>query len=1050
MTITELSIKRPTLIVVIFAALAVLGLYSYTQLSYELLPKMTPPVITIMTLYPGASPNEVETSVTKQLEDAVSSLDQIESVNSTSSEGVSFIFVQFDQAADVDIALQNAQRKINEIAFNLPDEAKAPAVSKFALDEIPVIRMGVTSDMPTKEFYQFMKDNIQPRLSKLKGVGQITLIGGDEREIKINLDAEKIRSYGLSIMQVTNAIKTANLDFPTGKVENSKEQFIVRVAGKFSSTDELRNLIVARSNQGGDIKLMDVAEVEDGIKEYKNINRINGITSIGVLIQKQSDANAVEVSRLARQEIAAIEKDYHSENIKFDIAQDGSLFTIDAAEAVKTDLLLAVIMVGIVMLLFLHSFRNSFIVMLAIPASLISTFTVMYIMGFTLNLMTLLGLSLVVGILVDDSIVVLENIYHHLEKGEEPRSAALKGRNEIGFAALAITLVDVVVFLPLSLMGGIVGNIIRQFAIVVVISTLLSLFVSFTLTPLLASRISKFEKLTKKTIIGRFAVWFENGFKMVIKHYLDVLKWALNSRWKVITLSVILFFASFMLIPFGFIGSEFVAQSDRGEFAVTVELPSGSSLENTNYVAQDVEKYISNIPEVQKVFMNVGASNEGLIGQSANNVAEINVALVHRLEREKTTAQVGEEIKKYVSQIPGTKVRVNPIGLFGTADETPIQLYISGASRTDVSKAAERVAEVLKTIPGTADVRLSSEDGKPETRVDIDREKLASFGLSIAEVGATLRIALSGDDDSKYRDGDDEYDIRIALDEFDRAGISDLSRLTFTNNRGQIIELQQFANVYQTTGPTKLQRRDRINSIVVYSQAVGRPSGSLGEDIKAALDREKFPKGIEINYEGDLKNQADSFGSMGLAMIAGILFVYMIMVALYNSYLYPFVVLFSIPVAMVGALLALALTMNSLSIFSMLGIIMLIGLVGKNAILLVDRANQMKADGMSTYDALLEAGQSRIRPIIMTTAAMVIGMMPIALSSSSGAEWKHGLAWALIGGLTSSMFLTLVLVPVMYMKFELWRTSVPAFFRKIIGKKNKSKNEEVAVEPAHS
>jgi HAE1 family hydrophobic/amphiphilic exporter-1 len=1046
MTITELSIKRPTLIVVIFAALAVLGLYSYTQLSYELLPKMTPPVITIMTLYPGASPNEVETSVTKPIEDAVSSLDQIENVNSTSSEGISFIFVQFDQAANVDIALQNAQRKINEMAFNLPAEAKSPAVSKFALDEIPVIRMGVTSGMPTKEFYQFMKDNIQPRLSKLKGVGQITLIGGDEREIKINLDAEKIRSYGLSVMQVTNAIKSANLDFPTGKIENSKEQFIVRVAGKFTSINELRNLIVARSGQGGDIKLVDVAEVEDGIKEYTNINRINGITSIGVLIQKQSDANAVEVSGLARHEIAAIEKDYQAENIKFDIAQDGSLFTIDAANAVKTDLALAVVMVGIVMLLFLHSFRNSFIVMLAIPASLISTFTVMYIMGFTLNLMTLLGLSLVVGILVDDSIVVLENIYHHLEKGEEPRIAALKGRNEIGFAALAITLVDVVVFLPLSLMGGIIGNIIRQFSIVVVISTLLSLFVSFTLTPLLASRISKFERLTKKTIIGRFAVWFEERFKGITRHYAGILKWALNNRWKVITLSVVLFIASFMLLAGGFIGNEFISQSDRGEFAVTVELPSGSSLENTNYVAQDVEKYISTLPEVDKVFINVGASNEGLIGQSANNVAEINVALIHRNEREKSTEQVGQEIKKYVSQIPGAKVRVNPIGIFGTADETPIQLYISGPSRQDVTQAAARIAGILKTIPGTADVRLSSEDGKPETRVDIDREKLASFGLSVAEVGSTLRVALSGDDDSRFREGEDEYDIRIVLDKFDRSGISDLASLTFTNNQGKIIELQQFANVYQTTGPTKLQRRDRINSIVVYSQAIGRPSGSLGEDIKAALDKENFPRGVEINYEGDLKNQSDSFGSMGLAMLAGILFVYMIMVALYNSYLYPFVVLFSIPVAMVGALLALALTMNSLSIFSMLGIIMLIGLVGKNAILLVDRANQMKLEGMSTYDALIEAGQSRIRPIIMTTAAMVIGMMPIALSSSSGAEWKHGLAWALIGGLTSSMFLTLILVPVMYMKLELWKTSVPAFFMKLFGKKRKSK--EVVVEPA--
>lgn len=1037
MTITELAIKRPTLIVVIFAALGLLGIYSYTQLSYELLPKISPPVISISTIYPGASPNEVETSVTKVLEDAVSSLDQIESVNSTSSEGVSFIFVQFEQSANVDIALQNAQRKINEVAYRLPSETKSPAVSKFALDEIPVLRIGATSGMPSKEFYQFIKDNVQPRIAKVKGVAQITLIGGDEREIKINLDAEKIKSYGLSIMQVTNAIKSANLDFPTGKIENSTDQYIVRVAGKFASTEQLKDLVIARSKQGGDVRISDVAEVEDGKKDYTNINRINGVTSIGIIVQKQTDANTVEVSKYVRKEIAAMEKDYADKNLKFDVAQDASLFTIDAANAVKTDLALAVVMVGIVMLLFLHSFRNSLIVMLAIPASMISTFVVMYAFGFSLNIMTLLGLSLVVGILVDDSIVVLENIYHHLEKGEAPREAALKGRNEIGFAALAITLVDVVVFVPLALTGGLIGNIIRQFAIVVVISTLLSLFVSFTLTPLLASRIAKLERLTKRSILGKFAVWFEAGFKRLVEQYIRILTWSLENKWKVILSSVILFFASFTLIGGGFIGSEFISQSDRGEFAVILELPAGSSLENTNFVTQEVEKHILNLPEVTKVFVNVGASSEGLSTQSSNNYAELDVALVHKLQREKSTEQVGQEIKKFVSGIPGIKVRVNPIGLFGTADQTPIQLFINGPSRSDVLTAAKSIAETIKKIPGTADVRLSSEDGKPETRVDIDREKLAAFGLSIAEVGAALRVALAGDDDSKFRDGNNEYDIRIALDESDRAKISDLNGLTFTNSRGQIVELQQFANVYQTMGPTKLQRRDRINSIVVYSQAVGRPSGSIGQDIKSAMDKITLPKGVNISYEGDLKNQSQSFGSMGLAMLAAIIFVYMIMVALYNSYLYPFVVLFSIPVAMVGALLALALTMNSLSIFSILGIIMLVGLVGKNAILLVDRTNQMKQQGMSTADALIEAGRSRIRPIVMTTLSMIIGMMPIALSASSGSEWKHGLAWSLIGGLSSSMFLTLILVPVIYMKAEAWKESIPVFFRKLFGRKQK-------------
>jgi HAE1 family hydrophobic/amphiphilic exporter-1 len=384
-----------------------------------------------------------------------------------------------------------------------------------------------------------------------------------------------------------------------------------------------------------------------------------------------------------------------------------------------------------------------------------------------------------------------------------------------------------------------------------------------------------------------------------------------------------------------------------------------------------------------------------------------------------------------VRQIPGVKVRINPIGIFGMANQTPIQLVVSGTNRAEVQKAADRVVEIVRTIPGTADVRLSSEEGKPETRVEIDRQKMAAFGLSLAEVGATLRVALSGDDDSKYRDGDDEYPIRIVLDEFDRSGQADLGALAFVNRRGEQIELKQFAAIYQTTGPTKLERSDRNESITVMSQAVGRPSGSIGQDIRAALAKETLPKGVEIAYEADLKNQAESFISLGIALLAAILFVYMIMVALYDSYIYPFVVLFSVPVAIVGALLALALTMKSLSIFSILGMIMLVGLVSKNAILLVDRTNQKRAEGLSASEALLEAGQTRLRPILMTTLAMVIGMLPIALGSGAGSEWKTGLAWALVGGLSSSMLLTLVLVPVIYLTIDRWRTALPALIKRV-------------------
>ncbi len=1030
MTITELSIKRPSLVIVVFAALIVLGLFSYTQLKYELLPKITPPIITITTIYPGASPNEVETGVTKLIEDAISGMDKVSEVRSTSQEGISFVTVELLQSANTDFALQDAQRKVGQIEATLPDGVKTPTISKIALDEVPILRMGASADMDSKSFYHFIEDKIQPQLSRIAGVGQIALVGGEEREIKVNLDLQKLRAYNLSIMQVTQSIKAANLDFPTGKIKDSDGQFIVRIAGKLTTVDDLKNLSISESKLGGEIKLSDIAEVEDGIKEYSNILRLNFRNTVGVILQKQSDANAVEVAKLVKNEIKTLEETHKDKNLKFEIAQDGSLFTIDAANAVKEDLAIAIVLVAIVMLMFLHSVRNSVIVLVAIPSSLISTFIAVWALGFTLNLMTLLGLSLVVGILVDDSIVVLENIYHHSEKGEKSRVAALRGRNEIGFAALAITFVDVSVFLPLALVGGLIGNILRQFSVVVVVSTLMSLFVSFTITPMLASRFAKLERLTSRTLLGKFAIWFEKKFKDLTEYYIQGLKWAMKNRGKTALLTVAAFAATFALIPLGFIGAEFMTQTDRGEFAVTLELQPGSTIEQTNKVTQQVEKKIAVMKEVERMYTNVGASNEGLIGFSSSNTSEISVTLVPRNQRKKSTDEIGTEIKKAALEIPGVKVRVNPIGIFGVANQTPIQLLIIGPNYVEVLETAHKLKDIVKKIPGTADVRLSAEEGNPETRVEIDRRKLISYGLSVAEVGQALQVALTGDDDSQLREGDTEYDIRIVLDQFDRSNTDNLGNISFTNRKGQQIYLKQFVNIYRSTGPTKLQRQARSASVTIYSQAIGRPSGSISQDIEKELKKFNFPSGVAYTWQGDVKNQKESFGDLGLAMLAAILFTYMVMVALYDSFVYPFVILFSIPLAMIGALLALGLSMKALNIFTILGIIMLTGLVAKNAILLVDRTNYMRAQGESVIDSLIDAGRMRIRPIFMTTLTMIFGMMPIALSTASGAEWKSGLAWALIGGLTSSLFLTLFVVPIVYTKVEEYRVKIPALFGK--------------------
>ncbi len=1022
MTLTEVAIKRPTLVVVIFSFLAVLGIFGFNQLKYELMPKMTAPIVTITTIYPGGSPNEVENSVTKIIEDAISGIERITSVRSSSSEGRSMVIIEFEATVNVDFSLQDVQRKVNEVSDKLPQTSRKPVISKIAFDEIPVLRMAVKGNLESKEFYQFVKDKIQPRIASIGGVGQVVLQGGDQREIKVNLDYQKLKAYNLSVAQVTQVIKSSNVDFPTGNIKDTDDQFVIRVEGKFTTPEEMRNLVVLRSKNGGIIRLSDVAEVQDGHVDYSNLNRLNGISSIGILVQKTSDGNTVDVSAGVRKELDKLEKDYKSIDLKFNIAQDGSIFTMDSANAVKEDLAIAVVLVAVVMLIFLHSLRNSVIVMIAIPASLVSTFFLMYVFDFSLNLMTLLAMSLVIGILVDDSIVVLENIYTHLERGEKQRVAALNGRNEIGFAALSITLVDVVVFVPLALITGMIGNFLRQYALVVVFSTLMSLFVSFTVTPMLASRFTKLEHLAKNTLMGKFGLWFEKLFQKITNYYTKVLKWSLNHGWTVGILTFLLLAISVMLPRMGFVGSEFIPVVDRGEFIITIETDPGSSIEKTNYTTQDVEKILKEYPEVEKIITNVGASSEGLIGVYSNNSSEINVALVDKSKRTRTTEAISQDIKSKILKLPGIKVRINPISLMGTQNRSPIQLLISGANYEDVMKGARIIYDVVKGLQGTTDVRLSSEEGKPELRIQIDREKMALFGLTINDVGQTLRIALTGDNDSKYRQGVNEYDIRILSDENDRTNTSVLPMMGFMNSRGQIIQLNQFANIYQTTGPTKLERENRISSVNLFSQVYGKTSGEIGAEITDKMKSVQLPQGVTFSFTGEQKTMADSFKSLLYAILAAILFVYMIMVALYDSYIYPFVVLFSIPVAIIGALLGLALMAKTISIYSMLGMIMLIGLVAKNAILIVDRANQMKADkNMTTFEALVEAGQARLRPILMTTVAMVVGMSPIAFSSSAGSEAKSGLGVVLIGGLTSSLLLTLVLVPVVYQRFDKWK-----------------------------
>jgi HAE1 family hydrophobic/amphiphilic exporter-1 len=1019
MNITELSIKRPSLIVVIFAILTFLGIISYFALNYELLPKYSQPVLVIVTSYPGASPGEVENSVTKKIEDAISSLEDIDNIQSTSAEGNSVVVIIFKSDADMDKALENATRKVSNIEYLLPKDVLPPIINNFSMDDIPIMRLGVTANLPSTEVYDLVKNKIKPMLSTINGISQVDLIGGEEREIRINIDNEKLIARSISILQVTQAIQTANMEFPTGKIKDQSQQVIIRLSGKFATLDDLRNLVITTDAGGSPVRLCDIAEIQDAKKETTSISRINGESSTGLLIYKQPDGNEVDISRNVRETVKKMEEIYKSQGLAFSIANDTSEFTLISANQVMKDLLLAICLVALVMLVFLHSLRNSFIVMIAIPASLVSVFTCMYIFDFSLNIISLIAMSLVIGILVDDSIVVLENIYRHMEMGKDRRKASLDGRNEINFTALSITLVDVVVFLPMAIITSMISGLLRQFALVVVVSTLLSLFVSFTITPLLASRMAKHEHYRKGSILDRIITWFENGLHSFIEYYSAILNWSLRHKILVLVSTTILFFASLSLVISGFIGSEFVSMGDRGEVIIQIEMAKNATIEHTNQATLKAEKYVLSRPEVTSVFTSVGASTSWFESGTTAYKSEMHIKMVEKEQRDLTSEQFAIEMKKeLMRQFPGMKVRSTIVSLVGTSDMDPIQVVLSGPNLDTLTAWSEKVMTEMKKVPGTYEVKLSVETGNPEVEIRIDKDKMADLGLSTAMVGMTLQNAFSGNTDAKYRDGDQEYNINIMLDQFDRNSTNDISGLSFVNNRGQQIHLNQFAIIRPSSGTTILQRYNRMPSVTVQCQVIGRPVGTVGEDVMKVVNKMHMPEEITIIPEGDMKYQTEAFGSLGIAFLASILFVYLIMVALYNSYMDPFVVLFSIPLAIIGALLALGLTMQSLTIFSILGMIMLVGLVGKNAILLVDFTNQMKAEGHNTRDALILAGKVRMRPILMTTFSMIFGMMPIALASGAGSEWKNGMAWALIGGLTSSLLLTLIVVPVVYYIFD--------------------------------
>ena len=1016
MNITEISIKRPSLIIVLFSVFTLLGFIGYKNLSYELMPDFNQPVVVIKTVYPGAEPNEVETSVSRKIEDALSNLEGVDYLVTKSLPNASIIIANLKYGTDLDKSMQDAQRYIDNIRKDLPQDILSPVMSKVSPNDLPIMSISAASDLSATEFYQKMKDDYLPQIQQIKGVAEITVLGGEEREIQVKINQDKLKLYKISMVQVVEAINRSGLDLPAGKVQTEKESNSVRLTGKFTSIEDIKNVQVAMPVLGSPVYVKDIADVIDGVKETTSISRYNGKNGIGLMLKKQGDANAVDVSKAVREKFQSIEQQNASSGVKFIIADDSTDNTIAAVNSVVFDLILAVLLVSLVMLLFLRSFRNSLIVLVAIPTSLVTAFAVMWLLGYTLNLMTLLAMSLIIGILVDDATVVLENIQKHLDKGKDKRSAALDGRMEIGFAALSITLVDVVVFLPILFLQVFVADMLKQFSVVVVTSTLTSLLVGFTLTPWMASRIGKKEDLQPTNFFNRFLLWFEIQLENFNEWYGRRLEWVLSHKLAFTGIVIVLFAMTLGIMKQGIIGKELISTGDQGKFRMALEFDKSTSIHQNNLIAQKIETYIIQQPEVATVFSNIGGPSTGIgsLGVGSANKTEFTIQLKSKKELKNVPTEtfmkkLREDLKL---KFPSINYSMAALGLIPRS--APIEITLSGSNLDLVMKTGDELKTVIEKIPGADNVRLSVEAGSPEYKIIPDKDKMQRLGLTTAYIGLNLRTSFTGNDDATLTENGTEYPVRIWLDEFSRQNFEDVQQLSIINPMGIPVDVSQFASVEQDNSPSLLERKDRQPAVTLTADALGRPSGTVADDVVAYLKENPLPNGIQMTWGSDIKRQDDSFGALGSVLLISFLLIYLIMVALYDSFVYPFVVLFSIPVATIGAFFALNLSLSNLSLFALLGLIMLMGLVVKNAILIVDFTNQLKAEGKHFKEALIIAGKGRMRPILMTTLSMVVGMLPIAMATGTAAEWKNGLAWVIIGGLLSSLIMTVFLVPMVY------------------------------------
>ncbi len=1028
MWFTQVSLKNPVFATMMMLAIVVLGLFSYQRMQVDQFPNIDLPVVVITADYPGASPEIVESEVTKKLEEGVNSIAGISALTSRSYEGQSIVIIEFQLYVDGRKAAEDVRERISAIRPSLRTEVKEPRVLRFdpssrAIWSIAVLPVDNNSKMAAVELTNWADQVLKKRLENVRGAGAVNIVGGTKREINVYLNPQAMESLGITADQVVNAVRNENQDLPVGSIRSLAQERVVKIDARMKRPEDFGKIIVARKNNVA-VTVDQVARIADGAQEVDSLALYNGQRTLLLSVQKAQDENTIQVVDGLNKAVLEMTASLPP-GLKLELVSDSSRPIRVGVENVRRTLIEGALLTVLIVFLFLNSWRSTVITGLTLPISIIGTFLFMNLFGFTINMITLMALSLCVGLLIDDAIVVRENIVRHVQMGKTPYVASLEGTKEIGLAVLATTFSIVAVFLPVGFMGGIIGKFFHEFGITIVAAVLISMFVSFTLDPMLSSiwhdpAIDTHGKrgppvtLYDKSI-GRVTGWFDTATDGLSEGYQSILRWALIHKIKTLLLALAIFVLSVFMVPL--LGTEFVPKADFSETSLNFYTPVGSSLEATEAKAKQVEAIVREFPEVRYTLSTINTGNaQGKI------YANVYVRLVDRKARNRSVDQLSGALRERLKQVPG--MTVTHVGLLDSVGgNKQVEFSLKGPDLKELERLSRVVQDNIRSVPGLVDLDSSVKQDKPVIQVDVRRDAASDLGLSVSSIAASLRTLVAGQTVGNWRAPDDQtYDVNVRLSPESRSAPADLERLPFmTTNTGsntdgstRVVRLSQVASVKETTGPNQINRRDLVREVSVNANAYDRSAGEVSAAVKVALDKTSFPPGYSYQFGGSTKNMAESFGYAISALVLAILFIYMILASQFKSFLQPLALMTSLPLTLIGVVVSLLLFGSTLSMFSIIGVVMLMGLVTKNAILLVDFAIRMREEGMERSEALLIAAKVRLRPILMTTLAMIFGMIPLAFALTEGSEQRAPMGQAVIGGVITSSLLTLVVVPVTF------------------------------------